>query len=81
MWTWLRDNGWWIWAVGCTTALVVWRMRRSPTEGPLLRRIWWALVPASDPDDPRLRPISAKSAWLIGAALVIAFLGFLLQGP
>ena len=81
MGAWLRDNWWWIWGVGASSAYVAWRMRQSPTQGPLLRRILWALVPESNPDDPRYRPISAKSAWLIGAALVVAMLSFLLQDP
>ena len=53
---------------------IAWRMRTETDEGQFLRRLLHAFVPEANPKSSRYRPISPRTAWLVGIALVLIIL-------
>ena len=73
--SWLATWWWLIWACGALTALIAYRVAKRGGNEPLLRRIEYALIPATDPANARPRgQLSPRAAILIGGALVLLVL-------
>lgn len=72
--SWLTDYWWLFWAVAAVSALVVYRMRTRGGSEHVLRRIMYALLPASDPVNRPQRQLSLLAATLIGGGLLLALI-------
>jgi len=72
--SWLATWWWLLWACGALTALIAYRIAKRGGSEPLLRRIEYALIPATDPAARPQRQLSTRAAILIGGALVLLVL-------
>jgi len=71
---WWAKYWWLLWALFVAVAIVTFRMRKRGGDESILRRIWLALFPDADPENPRRREVTTTQLVLVGTGLLASAL-------